>query len=336
MLYLVSCNNAVLGVFLGIFKNLLSIIQIVGPLLAICSLVYLLIKMMQHPDDKKLPKKIFNSCFALVVLFFIPLLVTVVLNMVDDSTDFGACWKSGGKSAGSAGYINPNKDNNRVNIIGDSNYESGVANSTNNGTSTSSNRYEDNTSSVTNSKSNVGVIGTYTNSKNGIVYNLYNQSSSAWEGYTYSSGQTIAQNGCMNTSGAVVASGYDKSITPVTVFNKYRHSHPRTAISGLTNNKFNCSSGSTSKSKIVNTLNEGNAVVIMVYGKKKGGSSSFTSSQHYMALIDINGSNVFIGNAYSNSTHGKTGWFDIDEVLTSIQVADYCIPTFKGRLICYI
>ena len=43
-----------------------------------------------------------------------------------------------------------------------------------------------------------------------------------------------------------------------------------------------------------------------------------------MALIDINGSNVFIGNAYSNSTYGKAGWFNIDKVLTSIQTADHC------------
>ena len=191
-----------------------------------------------------------------------------------------------------------------------------------------------NDSSDDNSSSNgSGVIGTHKNTKNGIIYNLYNQSSPEWQGHYYSSGQTIQQNGCMNTSVAVVSSGYNKSITPVTVFNKYRHSHPRDAINGLTGGAYSCSSGSTSKNNIVNTLSAGNVVVIKVYGKNKGGSSSFTSSQHYMALIDINGSNVFIGNAYSNSTHGKAGWFDIDKVLTSVQTADHCYPSssVKGR-----
>ena len=61
-------------------------------------------------------------------------------------------------------------------------------------------------------------------------------------------------------------------------------------------------------------------------GRNKGGSSSFTSSQHYMALIDLNGSNIFVGNAYSNSGHGKAGWFNADNVLTSVQSADYCTP----------
>lgn len=345
MLYLVSCNNAVLGVFFKIAKALLALIQILGPLLAICSLVMTLVKMAQNPEDKKLPKKIFNSCLALCILFFIPLLITVVLNMVDDSTDFGACWKSSSNGFGNAGYINTDNDN-RVNIIGNSKYESGVVGSTNNrsSSSTTSNSTSSsssssshsggvsNSSSGTSTSTSKGVIGTHVNSKNGIVYNLYNQASDAWKGHNYSSGQTIAQNGCMNTSVAVVSSGYDKSITPVTVFNKYRHSHPRTAISGLTGGAYSCSSGSTSKNNIVNTLSAGNVVVIKVYGKNKGGSSSFTSSQHYMALIDINGSNVFIGNAYSNSTHGKAGWFDIDKVLTSIQTADHCYPSSSVKV----
>ena len=88
MLFLVSCNNAVLAVFFKIAKSLLGLIQIIGPLLSIASIAYLLIKMMQNPEDKKLPKRIFNSCLALGILFFVPLLVTLILNLVDDSTDF--------------------------------------------------------------------------------------------------------------------------------------------------------------------------------------------------------------------------------------------------------
>ncbi len=132
MFYLVACNNAVLGVFFRIAKSLLSLIQIIGPLLSIISLAYLLIKMMQNPEDKKLSKKIFNSCLALILLFFIPLVVTVALNMVDESTDFGACWKSNGNGFGNSGYINTDNDNNRVNIIGNSDYESGDSNSSSN------------------------------------------------------------------------------------------------------------------------------------------------------------------------------------------------------------
>ena len=78
---------------------------------------------------------------------------------------------------------------------------------------------------------------------------------------------------------------------------------------------------------IINFLNDGNIVVIKVYGSKKGGSSSFTSSQHYMALLDITDTQIFVGNAYSSSGHGRSAWFGIDEVLTSVDTADYCIPS---------
>ena len=134
MLFLVSCNNAVLAVFFKIAKSLLGLIQIIGPLLSIASIAYLLIKMMQNPEDKKLPKRIFNSCLALGILFFVPLLVTLILNLVDDSTDFGACWKSASGGFGSPSYIKTEDESNRVNVIGDSNYEKGnPSSSSNNG-----------------------------------------------------------------------------------------------------------------------------------------------------------------------------------------------------------
>ena len=46
-----------------------------------------------------------------------------------------------------------------------------------------------------------------------------------------------------------------------------------------------------------------------------------------MALLDINETSIYIGNAYSSSGNGKTGWFAIDKVLTSVNTADYCIPS---------
>ena len=46
-----------------------------------------------------------------------------------------------------------------------------------------------------------------------------------------------------------------------------------------------------------------------------------------MALLDINDTQIFVGNAYSNSGYGRATWFDIDVLLTSVNTADYCIPT---------
>ena len=46
-----------------------------------------------------------------------------------------------------------------------------------------------------------------------------------------------------------------------------------------------------------------------------------------MALLDITDTQIFVGNAYSSSGHGRSAWFGIDEVLTSVDTADYCIPS---------
>ena len=41
---LVSCSSPELAVIMNAIKNILNLIQIIGPLLLICSLVFLLIK----------------------------------------------------------------------------------------------------------------------------------------------------------------------------------------------------------------------------------------------------------------------------------------------------
>ena len=199
MLYLVACNNAVLAVFFRIAKSLLSLMQIIGPLLAMASLVYLLIKMMQNPEDKKLTKKIFNSCLALVILFFVPLLVTVVLNMVDDSSEFGACWKSASTtgSFSNPGYIDTG-DNNRVNIIGGSQYEKGQANSNNNGSNNNSNSNTNsniNTNNNTNNSSSSNTKPIVNNGGKRVIFigdsrtvQMYSYVANTWKNNSYSTG----------------------------------------------------------------------------------------------------------------------------------------------------
>ena len=194
MMYLVSCNNAVLGVFFKIAKALLSLVQIIGPLLLILSLIYLFIKMVQNPEDKKLPKKIFNSFFALIVIFFVPLLVTAVLNLVDESTEFGACWKSSSSDFGNAGYIEVDNGNDRVNIINNGNYESGVANSSNNGSSNSSstNNSSNSSSSNNNTSSSTPVVD---NGGSRVIFigdsrtvQMYSYVANTWKNNSYSTG----------------------------------------------------------------------------------------------------------------------------------------------------
>ena len=138
------CNSIVLKVILGPVKNLVKLIMIIGPLLCICSIVFTFIRLMQNPDDKKKFARIKNSFIALGVLFFIPLLVSVVLGMVDYNYNFSSCWKSDSTYIGSATYQEITPEERKL-ILQESsdyepgvkqkfNYESGVPGSTYNGT----------------------------------------------------------------------------------------------------------------------------------------------------------------------------------------------------------
>ena len=79
-----SCNDSSLKEILLIVKKILGLIQLLGPLLAIVSLVYTFIMLVNKPDDKKLPKRITNSLLALIIMFFIPVIVNAVFYILDD------------------------------------------------------------------------------------------------------------------------------------------------------------------------------------------------------------------------------------------------------------
>ena len=180
-----------------------------------------------------------------------------------------------------------------------------------------------------NNQNNNGTV--HISSINNIKYNLYSQADSRWGSVQYSSGDTIKDIGCMITAVSVLSSAHDSSITPKTVFDSYRSSHPYTSVPSLSGNNFTCSMvSSPSAATVKQNLRDGNVVIIKVYGKNKGGSSNFTSSQHYIALIDINrsGDQVFIGNGYeSGRGYGDMKWYSSDEVLTSVQTAEICVPS---------
>lgn len=89
---LMDCNNVVLGNFLYIVKSILNIIWIVGPLLAMISLIINFTMMVKDPEDKKVPKKIKNSIIALVVLFMIPTIVNATMALLGDNAEISACW----------------------------------------------------------------------------------------------------------------------------------------------------------------------------------------------------------------------------------------------------
>lgn len=136
-----TCSDPALGAILTIIKNILSFIQIIGPLTAIISLTIHFISLMSNPEDKKGLNKIKNSAIALVALFMIPFIVNAVMGLLDDSTQISDCWNNASTLFNTgANYISENNDD-RSSIYSNSNkYENGEKkdNNTNNGNNTAS------------------------------------------------------------------------------------------------------------------------------------------------------------------------------------------------------
>ena len=86
-----TCGDSILIPFLSILKKFLNIIHIIVPLLLILSVTLTITKLFQDPDDKKAPKKIINSVIAIVIIFFLPVFLDVVVNLTGEDESFANC-----------------------------------------------------------------------------------------------------------------------------------------------------------------------------------------------------------------------------------------------------
>ena len=118
MLLAINCNDPGLAAFFMIAKNMLNLIRILGPILCMISLAFTLFKMMQNPDEKKNPKKIYNTLVATAVLFFVPTIVFALVGMVDENTPIGSCWKNASTTRSTPGtYVPPHTNKKQPSTI---------------------------------------------------------------------------------------------------------------------------------------------------------------------------------------------------------------------------
>lgn len=87
------CDNSTLLSFFTIAKRILLLVQIFVPIILIIFASINIAKMVKDPEDKKGKKKIINQFIAAAVVFFVPLIVNVTMNMLGDNNDIGSCWK---------------------------------------------------------------------------------------------------------------------------------------------------------------------------------------------------------------------------------------------------
>ena len=86
-----QCNDPIMIHILGICKRILSVIQLVGPIVAMVALILNLIKLVMNPEDKKYKKAITNWIIAFLMFFLIPVFINVVMGLFS-SFKIGDCW----------------------------------------------------------------------------------------------------------------------------------------------------------------------------------------------------------------------------------------------------
>ena len=115
----VNCSSPGLGGILFAIKNMLNLIQIIAPILLIVMASLHIFAVMRNPDDKKRVKKVINSFIAAAVIFFIPMLLNVVMQMLGTSTTISDCWNAASNVNTNPTYVDPYDTGKRHGLITD-------------------------------------------------------------------------------------------------------------------------------------------------------------------------------------------------------------------------
>ena len=132
-----NCGDVSLASLLIIVKRIMTLIQIIVPLLLIISVIIGFYQLMADPEDKKQPKKVLNKFIAAVVIFFIPVFMNLVMSIVGQGSNFSSCWMDAEElMSPSVGYMPIDDEREKKKFINDGEYEPGVVNNSNNSNNT--------------------------------------------------------------------------------------------------------------------------------------------------------------------------------------------------------
>jgi len=108
-----TCNSTALSTILPVVKNIMTVIQIITPIVLIIASVIEFTRLSVNPEDKKGFRKILNKVIAAFIIFLIPVLINFTMGLVGESTEFSTCWnsKSTPTEPGEAEYIDDIPEN---------------------------------------------------------------------------------------------------------------------------------------------------------------------------------------------------------------------------------
>lgn len=138
-----ACSSPALSSILRVCRNIMSFIQIIAPLVLIVMTTINFVKMTFNPDEKKEISKIRNSFLSAIIIFFIPMLVNVIMQLMGSSLNISSCWNNVGEYNYNVHYIKINEKENGGIIIDPGQYEHGVPKPTNEPNNDTSSNYNE-------------------------------------------------------------------------------------------------------------------------------------------------------------------------------------------------
>ncbi len=124
------CTSPGIASIMTVLRRIYSFIQIIVPIILIVAIILHLVNMLSNPDDKKNnSKKIFNSIIATMLIYFLPTILTVILNVLPEQIQLTACWESAAdvdRVTRASAYISLTEEERQSIIIGSGDYEKGI------------------------------------------------------------------------------------------------------------------------------------------------------------------------------------------------------------------
>ena len=90
--YMRECSSVGLLNIVSIVKNILTVIQILVPILLIIFGVIGIVKLIMNPDEKNGKKKVINKFLSAAMVFFIPIILNALMYALGSSYDLSTCW----------------------------------------------------------------------------------------------------------------------------------------------------------------------------------------------------------------------------------------------------
>ena len=177
---LAGCSDPAMLPIVSVIVKIFQLVQILGPILAIVSLMILFFRLMVTPQDPDDPKKdnwrikhsIKNAFIALILLFLIPTLVDLTMTVMGESFSVSSCWQAAKnyKASNTTEYKPRSNHKNKTKVVNDKKYSEGSTTSATTGAAGMAEAFV-----------NLAVSQKGASSRGGKKYlNYMNESSGAW------------------------------------------------------------------------------------------------------------------------------------------------------------